>query len=122
MAEVNFKLREQLKRLEDQLYEGRGEWQVCYACPLQLLCFMKQPVHRVRWCMHCDGWVLDDPGLVVRCAGFRIKSYTQHQLAAKEGHCPNCNRLDDRFGTYQVIDRKIMVSDIGRLDFANKNT
>lgn len=95
-------------RLTIQLYEGRGEWAVCETCPLHLLCYMKRPLYDARWCAHCDGWVLDDNQLIVRCAGYH-PTPTSHEHAEGQQHCANCNRLDDRFGTYETIERKIAV-------------
>lgn len=131
MAEVSFELRKQIRRLEVQLYENRGEWDVCQTCPLQLVCFMKRDPPS-RWCAKCDGWVIETVGVVVRCAAFRNKSYTDH----KEGvaHiCPNCNRFDVRYQTYERIERTIrsvqgdpeyLAKKYGHLylDFANKKT
>lgn len=123
-----------MKRLEQQLYEGRGEWDVCKTCPLRLVCFMKRELRDIRWCVDCDGWILDNVGVVVRCAAFRLKSAAQHMKAARkqsDGGCPNCNRLDPLYDTYTRIHRTIVTTQgdpeylakkYPPLEFANKKT
>ena len=126
--------RERTKRLEHQLYEHRGEWAVCKTCPLRLVCYMKRELVEVRWCIKCDGWVLDNVKVVIRCAGFRVKSFDSHQKAAQRsdnGSCPNCNRLHDLFDTYKHIRRTIsttqgdpeyLAKKYPPLDFANEKS
>lgn len=106
-GQSSLKLKNELRRLRRQLFENRGEWPGCYACPLQLVCFMKRDPRRARWCGDCDGWSLRDERLIVKCQGFRVKEFVDHQRTVM-GRCPNCNRLEPEFETYRVIEGRLM--------------
>lgn len=127
MAEVNFGLRRELRRLDkmtrEHLYARRGELPGCKRCGLRLTCFMKRLQRHIEYCPQCQGWIVEEIKAIVVCIGFKWldnKARTQRMQNGVVQACPNCNRLSPDYQGYRFI-RKHPMMDEERLEmvFAN---